>query len=75
MAGTEVEREVDNDDDAQHRLDNRRASKELLEAIKGRNGRYKKEKGGKRLMTWVQRNERLYYTPAHGARGGGPQDL
>ena len=38
MAGTEVEREVDNDDDAQHRLVNRRASKELLEVAKGHNG-------------------------------------
>ena len=51
MAGTEVEREGDNGDDAQHRLDNRRASKELLEAIKGHNGRYKEE--GKRLMSGV----------------------
>ena len=43
MAATEVVREGDNDDDAQHRLDNRRASKELLEVAKGHNGLHKEE--------------------------------
>ena len=43
MAGTEVVREGDNDNDAHYRFDNLRASKELLEAIKGHNGLHKEE--------------------------------